>query len=145
MPALLFDAVTVAVIPIYGAMAFAPRSKVTKAITHDRVFLLGSLLYVFLLARYGGGWTMDGMSLPRVDHLAELMKDGRACSMAWLHLLLMDLFQARHVYLDSVSRNLPAALRVASLSLSFMVAPIGLLLHLIVSNLYRRFQIPLGS
>jgi hypothetical protein len=44
----------------------------------------------------------------------------------WLHLLSLDLFVARHVYLDSLALNVPAA---HSLTLCCMFGPCGYLAH----------------
>ena len=143
--ALVFDVVTVSVMPLYAAMMFAPRSKAAKIATSDLVFLLGSLLYVALMIRYG----VVGFLAPFLHAksagvglglLASLMQDGQACSMSWLHLLLVDLFQARFIYLDCATKGLPSALRVASLGLCFMVAPIGVLFHVIASGIYAKLR-----
>ncbi len=143
--ALVFDLVTVSVMPLYAAMMFAPRSKAAKAASSYLVLLLGSLLYVALMAQYGAVGLLvpflraksigDGLGL-----LANLMQNGQACSISWLHLLLVDLFQARFVYVDCVAKGLPSALRVASLGLCFMVAPIGVMFHVISSVLYAKLR-----
>lgn len=142
---LVFDIVTVAVMPLWAAMMFAPGSKAAKVASSDILFLLGSLLYVVLMVQYGAVELLvpffhaksagAGLGL-----LASLMQNGRACSIAWLHLLLVDLFQARFVYLDCVAKGLPSPLRVASLALCFMVAPIGILFHVISSAFYAKLR-----
>ena len=50
---LVFDIVTVAVMPLWAAMMFAPGSKAAKVASSDILFLLGSLLYVVLMVQYG--------------------------------------------------------------------------------------------
>ena len=145
-PELVFDVAAVAVMPVYAAMVFAPKSRLARAATADTVFLLGSALYAVLMVAYGG---MEFLR-PFLDvksanvgltMLAGLMQNGKACSIAWLHLLLIDLFQARWVYRDCVARSIPAALRAASLGLCFMVAPVGLFFHVASSALYSTFRL----
>lgn len=141
--ALVFDVLTVSVMPLYAAMMFAPRSKAAKAATSDVVFLLGSLLYVVLMVQYGvvellAPFLRAKSASVGLGLLASLMQNGQACSVSWLHLLLVDLFQARFVYFDCLTKGLPSALRVASLGLCFMVAPIGVLFHVIASAIYAK-------
>lgn len=54
------------------------------------------------------------------------MATAETAAAAWLHLLSLDLFVARHVYLDSLASNVPAA---HSLVLCCMFGPVGYLSH----------------
>jgi len=144
-PELVFDVATVAVMPVYAAMMFAPKSRLARAATADTVFLLGSALYAVLMVAYGGmEFLRPFLDVKSADvgltMLAGLMQNGKACSIAWLHLLVIDLFQARWVYRDCVAQSIPAALRAASLGLCFMVAPVGLFFHVASSALYSRLK-----
>jgi len=137
-PEPVFDVVTVAVMPVYAAMMFAPRSRAAKVLTHDLVFLAGGALYAALWLQYGGmAWVAElfkaSSTSAALESLVNLMQNGRACSIAWLHLLFIDMLQARHVFVDSVNGRLPDVLRVVSLGLCFMAAPVGLLSHVLFS------------
>jgi hypothetical protein len=142
----VFDAVTVGVMPLYALMMFRPRAAVTKALVghSDWVFALGSLLHVSLLLAIavlsGGIDVLQPLTSVRsasagLALMSGLMRDSGACCACWVHLLLVDLYQARWIYADSIARGLPGALRVCSLALSFMVAPLGLLFHVVASRL----------
>ena len=53
---------------------------------------------------------------------------------AWIHLLSLDLFVARHVYLDAIRTEVPAA---HSLVFCCMFGPVGYLSHTLTKGLVK--------
>ena len=139
-PDLVFDVATLAVMPLYAMMIWFPSWKVTQRIIGSDIFFLTfSALYAYLMY-VSGGWAIfalfgsvqntgfshaNGWCLPA---LAEMMKNSSITAITWVHLLLMDLFQARWVYNDSLAHQVSCA---HSLAMCFMVGPLGLLSHCI--------------
>lgn len=130
-------------VPIYGMMMAAPRSRVTNFIVQSRVVDLGlGLMYCIMLWKAVQGGLLDTLrSLfealmvsyqPNGEAIAAIFADGHVMALTWLHLLLLDFFQAREVLRDGLKNNIPTA---HSLALCFMFGPIGLLVHLITRSI----------
>lgn len=135
-PTAVFDVATVAVMPLYAMMVWFPKRTVTKKIMASKVFFtLSSIIYLGLLVHYGmidlirTVLEQEGSSRSAswcLSTMADMLKDTRVTAITWVHLLLLDLFQARWVYLDALQRNVVSSY---SIVLCFMVGPIGLLTH----------------
>jgi len=69
--------------------------------------------------------------------IATLFKDEATVALAWVHLLMLDLLQARYVLLDALRNHVPYK---HSIVLCFMFGPTGLLSHLITRSLSRRLS-----
>lgn len=135
-PTAVFDVATVAVMPVYAMMVWFPKTAWTRNIMASKVFFtISSIIYVALLAHYGvidlirTVLQQEGMACSAnwcLSTMAEMLKDTRITAITWVHLLLLDLFQARWVYHDALQRNIVSS---HSIVLCFMVGPIGLLTH----------------
>lgn len=135
-PTAVFDVATVAVMPLYAMMVWFPQRACTRNVMASKVFfIISSIIYVALLAHYGvidlirTVLQQEGMARSAswcLSSMADLLKDTRITAITWVHLLLLDLFQARWVYLDALQRNIVSS---PSIVLCFMVGPIGLLAH----------------
>ena len=143
LPETLFTVGTVAVLPLYGAMIGAPKARFTQTAMRSHLpFMLMGALYaaaamvssqsvdakalvdVFFTNTNGDGV----MSIARhaLTLLSGFLATAEPASCVWVHLLSLDLFVARHVYLDSLALNVPAA---HSLTLCCMFGPCGFLAH----------------
>jgi hypothetical protein len=154
-PDMVFDVATLAVMPLYALMIWFPSWKGTQRIMRSDIFFLAfSALYAYLLYVLGG-WAIftplfgsmqhggfshaNGWCLPA---LADMMKNSSITAITWVHLLLMDLFQARWVYFDSLAHQVSSA---HSLAMCFMVGPLGLLSHCITKTVTIRNRTWQGS
>lgn len=148
-PETLFTCATVAVMPIYTMMIGFPNHRQTLGLLRSRLaMLIASLVYSSAFV----GWLASGhlqrlalvteqaLAQQRVAWFASLAQSREVTCLAWLHLLLLDLFQARYVFMDGLRRRIPTR---HSLVLCFMFGPIGLLSHLLTERLIvrRRSQI----
>lgn len=136
---IVFNMATVSVMPIYTLMLAAPRSQLTKTVVHSRLlFPSAAALYAVLLfawnpfPRIASNLKLHN-GLPILSSYGDLFKLPAVTVIAWLHLLLVDLYQARWVYGDALKNSIPA---IHSLVLCFMVGPLGLLSHLITRKFY---------
>ena len=108
-PELVFDVATVAVMPFYGLMIFGPRSRMTKSIIESSgaFFTLTAVLYGASLVLYDArtlvmpvveaalSSAVPATGGPYMGALATIFKTHEMTAIVWLHLLVLDLFQAR--------------------------------------------------
>jgi hypothetical protein len=121
--------------------ACCPRCRLTHSVIASPVFFAATAaLYGFVL------WQWEALpviwqtfqsallrgGLPNVAAFATLFMQPATTSLTWLHLLTLDLFQARWVYLDGLTSGVPTQ---HSAMLCFMVGPLGLLSHWITKQL----------
>lgn len=107
-PQIAFDVATFTVLPLYTLMVLAPKWKVTRRLLSADIFaLLSAAIYGGLLAL----WKIvpqaintvkllglhQGLVLPNLTAFATFFARPEATTLAWIHLLLLDLFQARYV------------------------------------------------
>ena len=146
-PNTVFDMVTVGVMPLYALMMWFPRAPLTRALMGSNMFLFlgGSVLYAYMLVSYGGyeifkplveSFKVHGVSAECSSRylaiMADMLRDSKITAITWVHLLLMDLFQAKWVYHDALRHNVSS---IHSLVLCFMVGPLGLLSHILTKTL----------
>jgi hypothetical protein len=107
-----------------------------------RPFAPLAVLYVLLLAL---SWQPDTLSLmlpgsieeglrtgapqffPSLRGIMALLSRRATAASAWVHLLTINAFSGRHIYLDGLRRRVPVA---HSLALSLLAGPLGLACHL---------------
>lgn len=154
-PSTIFSATSALMVPIYGLMIMAPRAGLTEAIVASRLLPLTLCgLYAFLMFQLAGAGLFDqirtllaaptaaaaaaGALWPAADgataiaFFCRLFQSPAFTCMAWVHLLLLDFYQARHVYLDGVKNGIFTA---HSLALCFMFGPLGVLCHMATRGL----------
>lgn len=146
-PNVVFDAVTVGVMPLYALMIWFPRAQLTEKLMGSNMFIFlgGSILYAYTLVSYGGyeifkplveSIQVHGLSSDCAARylaiMASMLQDTKVTALTWVHLLLMDLFQAKWVYQDALRHNVYS---LHSLILCFMAGPIGLLSHILTKTL----------
>jgi hypothetical protein len=104
----VFNMVTVAVMPFYGMMIAAPQKPITRKLMASKLpFYCAAALYLALLFLWNpleNLWniikasTLDGnfaLRLPDMTVFATAFNSAEATTLAWLHLVTLDLFQAR--------------------------------------------------
>lgn len=103
----LFGTATLAVLPLYALIVAAPRWQLTRRVLAPNTFFLAAAaLYLSLL----GAWhhllppawdvvraAVHARALPDVAAFAALFSKPGITALTWVHLLLLDLFQARSV------------------------------------------------
>lgn len=139
-PQLVFNTVTLAVMPVYGLMIAFPKTQLTKSVVSSPLFYtVGSLLYLAALAVWGcegllgsvWGAFRQCLADQQVTAFAALFQCSKVTALTWTHLLLLDLCVARHVYLDGLRNQVVTA---HSIVLCFMFGPTGLLSHMVTSR-----------
>eukprot|EP00793_Prasinoderma_coloniale_P004954 PRCOL_00000715-RA len=124
----VFGAATLAVMPLYTLMLAAPRWALTRSLMSGVLpFALMGAAYAALVVEMAlNGSVLANMSWWGLKGLASNMSAPLSLSATWVHLLTLDLFVARAVYLDGLARGVPTR---HSLVLCMMFGPLGYLLH----------------
>jgi len=150
-PNTAFIASNLLVIPFYALLLFRPGWNWTYRIMRNNWFLLPfSFVYGILLKQAWrpdffdlllpgslDKWREGVQFLPSLEGVKELFGGLMSTSSVWVHLLLVDLFFARAMYLES--RKSSEAVPVAhSIVLTWMFGPIGILSHEMTKIIYAR-------
>ncbi|KAK9796641.1 hypothetical protein WJX73_007037 [Symbiochloris irregularis] len=158
-PANVFTATTVAVVPVYACLLGLVGHQTARKIATDRTIpAMLAALYAVCLASWWSQpdcgravWQVlcGGACWPNAAEVGNLFQSEAVTVLAWLHLLCLDLWQARMVALDSWRQQVFAA---HSIILCFMCGPVGLLSHMLTKLLVRNWrrrkaasQVDLGS
>ena len=158
IPEVAFTIATASVMPLYAAMIAFPRSeKVFKLVSSKKTFwLLGAC---YLAAAYASFTSTDvfeavrrvimnpgeGMLNKSVSLVSGFLATAETASSAWVHLLALDLFVARFVYMDSAQWSASVGDLVArvpvrhSLVLCCMFGPLGLMSHAVTRWFWNMF------
>nr|ALE33758.1 neoxanthin synthase 2 [Erythranthe lewisii] len=128
---------TIAVLPFYTSMVVAPRSEFTKKLVASSIpYIVLGVLYGYLLYL---SWTPETVRLmfaskywlPELPGIAKMFSAEMTLASAWIHLLAVDLFAARQVYLEGLKDNIETR---HSVSLCLLFCPIGILAHFITKS-----------
>lgn len=158
IPEAAFTIATASVMPLYAAMIAFPRSeKVFKLVSSKSTFwLLGAC---YLAAAYASFTSTDvfeavrrvimnpgeGILHKSVSLVSGFLATAETASSAWVHLLALDLFVARFVYMDSAQWSASVGDLVArvpvrhSLVLCCMFGPLGLMSHAVTRWFWNMF------
>ncbi|QCE12944.1 hypothetical protein DEO72_LG10g4195 [Vigna unguiculata] len=129
-----FTAGTVAVLPFYTLMVLAPNSDLTKKSMESSLpYVVLGILYAYLLYL---SWTPETFRLifaskyllPELPGIARMFSSELTLASAWIHLLVVDLFAARHVFQDGLKNQIETR---HSVSFCLFFCPIGILTHVI--------------
>ncbi|CAK8540573.1 unnamed protein product [Lathyrus sativus] len=125
---------TIAVLPYYTLMVFAPKSELTKKSMESNLpcVVLG-VLYAYLLYL---SWTPETVRLifaskyllPELSSIGKMFSSELTLASAWIHLLVVDLFAARHIFRDGIQNEIETR---HSVSFCLFFCPIGILTHVI--------------
>jgi len=103
-PEAVFNIATLAVMPFFGMMVASPRAQLTQNIMRSRwTYYIAAALYLALLAlwnplpRLWAAFCASALTggLPSLPAFAALFSVPENTSFVWLHLVVLDLFQAR--------------------------------------------------
>ncbi|XP_047319151.1 protein ABA DEFICIENT 4, chloroplastic-like [Impatiens glandulifera] len=131
---------TVAVLPYYSLMVIAPKSELTKRSMESSVpYVVLGLVYGYLLYL---SWTPDTLRtmfaseylLPELPGMAKLFSNEMTLASAWVHLLAIDLFAARQVFMDGLEEEIETR---HSVTLCLMSCPVGILSHVITKAMIK--------
>lgn len=134
----VFTLGTAAVLPFYTLMVVAPKAEVTKKSMESSIpYIVLGLLYAYLLYL---SWTPETLKLmfaskywmPELSGMTKMFSNEMTLASAWIHLLAVDLFAARQVFIDGLENKIETR---HSVSLCLLFCPIGIVTHAITRSL----------
>ncbi|CAI8594107.1 unnamed protein product [Vicia faba] len=134
---------TTSVLPFYTLMVLAPNSDLTKKSMQSNVpYAILGILYAYLLYL---SWTPETVELifaskyllPELTSIGKMFSSEMTLASAWIHLLVIDLFAARQVFLDGQENEIETR---HSVSLCLFFCPIGILSHVITKAMTRTIK-----
>ncbi|KAG4926153.1 protein ABA DEFICIENT 4, chloroplastic-like [Glycine soja] len=134
----VFTVGTIAVLPFYTLMVLAPKSELTKKSMESSIpYVVLSILYAYLLYL---SWTPETVRLifaskyllPELAGIAKMFSSEMTLASAWIHLLVVDLFAARHIFQDGLKNQIETR---HSVSFCLFFCPIGILTHVITKSM----------
>ncbi|GAV89545.1 DUF4281 domain-containing protein [Cephalotus follicularis] len=137
----VFGLGTVAVLPFYTLMVFAPKAELTKKSMGSGIpYVVLGLLYAYLLYL---SWTPDTLGLmftnkywlPELPGIAKMFSSEMTLASAWIHLLAVDLYAARQVFQDGLENQVETR---HSVSLCLLSCPVGIMAHVVTKALTKR-------
>ncbi|KAI5083864.1 hypothetical protein GOP47_0000033 [Adiantum capillus-veneris] len=140
----LFTFGTAFVVPFYTVMILAPHATWTKKLVESSVpYVVLGVLYAYLLIL---SWSPDTLPLmfaskywlPELPGITRMFSSTLTVASAWLHLLAVDLFAGRQIYLDGLQHAIETR---HSLTLCLLFCPVGMVTHFITKamvQLYRK-------
>jgi Domain of unknown function (DUF4281) len=134
----LFDGANLFVLPFWALMIVLPKWDITrKVITSPLPFITLAGLYIYLLIVAVNPESAQALANPKLADIARFFADEGAAAVGWVHFLVMDLFVGRYIYLEGQDKQI---FTVHSLILGLFFGPIGLLSHLITSEIVTQLQ-----
>ena len=123
----LFWLANLTVLPVWALLIGAPRWAGTQRLAAWPGLIAGPLaLYTGLVVTHVPALLAAGPSLAGI---AMMLGTPVGATLAWAHLLTLDLWVGRGIYLDSRNRPLPGWAVQGALLLTLLAGPLGLLLY----------------
>ncbi|MEL7052766.1 MAG: ABA4-like family protein [Cyanobacteria bacterium J06588_5] len=132
----LFNGANLFALPFWALMVILPGWSVTRRLmTSTLPFVPLALAYVYCFANSIDSESMAGFANPTLSSLASLFADERVMATGWIHYIVMDLFVGRWIYLQGQEKGIWTR---HSLVLCLFAGPVGLLSHLVTTQLQER-------
>jgi hypothetical protein len=130
MPALIFHAVNLVVLPLWALMIVLPRWLGTRWLLRSPMVLVPlPALYVALVVPTLPE-VLPVLLRPDLATIAALLGRPEMAVVGWVHFLAFDLFVGRWIFLDGQERGLSHWLLAPILLLTLLLGPCGLLAYL---------------
>ena len=125
------------VMPFWLLMIFAPRWSFTTRLMQSPLSVISLPLVYTALIVPGVNELVPLLLPPTHTGVMALLATPAGTTIVWLHVLALDLFAGRWIYLDSRERHFPAWWVSPVLALTLAFGPFGLLAYVIARSLLR--------
>ena len=122
------------VLPFWVLLWFLPRHEITKRFVGDiRWSILPLLIPYAILALPNAPEVIFTFAsqMPTPEIVVELFASDQIIALAWLHLLALDLFVGRYVWLRMLAAGRPMYVSTPVLILCTMMGPLGFLIGIL--------------
>jgi hypothetical protein len=134
----IFSAMFLLVAPLWLAMIFAPRWRLTaRLVASPFVVLPIALLYAVLVVPRLPE-LLPLLLRPELEPIAALLGSAAGATIGWAHFLAFDVFVGRWVFLDARERRISAWIVSPILFVVLMFGPLGFALYLAVRAIRAR-------
>ena len=132
----LYNGANLFVLPFWLLMVLFPGWSVTRRVMSSTLpFVPIALAYIYCFIGSIDPNTLESFANPTLSQLAALFAQERVMATGWIHFIVMDLFVGRWIYLQGQEKGIWTR---HSLALCLFAGPIGLLSHLVTTQLQER-------
>ena len=132
----LYSGANIFVLPFWLLMVIFPGWSITRRIMASTLpFIPIALAYIYCFIGSIDPNTLESFANPTLSQLAALFSQERVMATGWIHFIVMDLFVGRWIYLQGQEKGIWTR---HSLALCLFAGPMGLLSHLITTQLQER-------
>ena len=132
----LYDGTNIFVLPFWLLMVVLPNWSVTRRVMASTLpFVPIALAYIYCFIASVDPDSVAAFANPTLSALAGLFADERVMATGWIHFIVMDLFVGRWIYWQGQEKGVWTR---HSLALCLFAGPVGLLSHLITTQLQER-------
>ncbi len=132
----LYNGANIFALPFWGLMVILPSWAVTRRVMGSVwPFVPLALAYIYCFVNSLDPESVEAFANPTLSALAGLFADERVMATGWIHFIVMDLFVGRWIYWQGQEKGIWTR---HSLVLCLFAGPIGLLSHLITTQLQER-------
>ncbi len=135
---LLYNILNLVVLPFWLLMIFAPRWTVTGNLMRSSwPVAIVPVMYVGLIA-------VEAMDIGSISldfslaGITEILSSQEAVLILWAHILALDLFAGRWIFLDGPENGLQSRLVSLFVFFTMMAGPAGLLFYLVTRSLMKK-------
>lgn len=133
----LFNGANLFALPFWALMVILPNWSLTRRIMVSYLpFVPLALAYIYCFAASLDPDSAAAFANPTLSQLAGLFADERVMATGWIHFIVMDLFVGRWIYWQGQEKGIWTR---HSLALCLFAGPIGLLSHLLTTQLQERW------
>jgi hypothetical protein len=134
-PQLLFTLTFPLAAPFWALMILAPGWSVTRRIIGSPLVAVPPMLVYALLVVPQFATFFPAVASPELAGVAALLGTSAGAAAGWAHFIAFDLFVGRWIYLDGRERGIHPLVMAPVLVLTILLAPLGLLAHLLLRAL----------
>jgi hypothetical protein len=138
-PDTLYMLINLSVVPAWLLLIVLPKSGITRALVHSGLYPVAlGLFYIgaFFFAASSGEMTNGNFT--SVAGISALFQSPLGVLVGWSHYFVFDLFVGSWQARDGLRRQMPHAVMIPCLLLTFIVGPIGLLTYVLLRLALRK-------
>jgi hypothetical protein len=135
----IFMATNTVIFFLWLIMIFAPYARFTKNFFNSIwLWISGGFLYISMILTYGSGIDWVSISRPTYEGITFLLSQPEVAAIAWIHLIIFDLFTGRWILMDLDKTNHHQFIHVPFMFLTLMAGPFGLASYLLYRRIARK-------